>query len=221
MRLTGLLLVVLLAAAPAWAQTPPPADPIGAILDRPGQATPELEEPDTAAQTPTAPEPEPAFAPPPGAPSYNPQVAYPKLTAPVNINETGKSPDAPPTLNDLAYESRLRSSFASAQGFQGPLDGGWTLAARDGGELYALQLVERGSRPPEGAWRDLRRTGALGSSGFVDDIQRSGATLTLRFTPAPGGPASVATLQGGYDGRWTGELVENGERRAVSLTRKP
>ena len=43
------------------------------------------------------------------------------------IDETGKSPDGPPTVIDLTYESRIRGSAAASQGLQGPLDGGWTV----------------------------------------------------------------------------------------------
>ena len=205
MRLAIVPVFLLLAAAPAGAQ---PADPIGALLDQ------IPDEPDEAAEKPLPPPP-PQAAPP--AP-YTPSPPRPKLTAPVHIEETGKTPDAPPNVRDLAYDSRLKSSYASAQGFQGPLDGGWTLAAKGAEDLYALQLVDRADRL-EGAWRDLRRKGALGASGLVDDIQRMGTDLTLRF--AAGGAAFVtATLHGAYDGSWTGELTEAGRTRAVVLRRQ-
>ena len=208
-----------LMAASAGAQQAP-ADPIGDLLNRPGQPTPEMEEPDTASQLPGALEPEPDLVPLPTSPQpYMPQVVRPRLTAPVNINELGKSPEAPPTMGDLAYESRIRASFASTQGFQGPLDGGWTLAAQDGADLYALVLIDRGGGLVEGAWRDLRRPGAIGASGFVDPAQSVGAELTLRFNTS-GAAAATATLRGGYDGRWTGELQEAGARRTVTLRRK-
>ena len=86
----------------------------------------------------------------------------------MNIEELGKTPDAPPTERDVAYDSRLRASFASAQSFQGPLEGGWTLTAvfqREprATDLYALQLVDRRDRL-EGVWRDLKSSGALDGS---------------------------------------------------------
>jgi hypothetical protein len=215
MRLPILPVLLLLAAAPVAAQ---PADPIGALLDHRDE---EPEDPDEAAEKPLPLPPYPAPDRPaaalPAAPiPYAPP--RPRLTAPVQLEETGKSPDAPPNVNDLAYDSRLRSSFASAQGFQGPLDGGWMLAARDAGDLYALQLVDRADRL-EGAWRDLRRKGALGASGVVDDIQRNGQDLTLRFATSGQGQA-VAVLHGAQDGRWSGELTEGGRSRAVVLRRK-
>jgi hypothetical protein len=120
-------------------------------------------------------------------------------------------------VRDIAYDSRIRSSFASAESFQGPLEGGWTLSA-EGQDLYALQLVDRRDRL-EGVWRDIRRKGSLNASGLVDDMQRQGGELTLRFTPSPGAPTTVATLHDRSGGQWTGELLENGARRAVTLRR--
>ena len=212
MRLAILPLFLLLAiAAPAGAQ---PSDPIGALLDK----TPD--EPDEAAEKlppyppPEPPAPRPATTPIPYAPPR------PRLTAPVHLEETGKNPDAPPSIDEIAYDTRLKSSAASAQAFQGPLDGGWTLAAKDAGDLYALQLVDRPDRL-EGVWRDLRRKGALGASGLVDDIQRTGQELILRFSGESDPAAAVtAVLHGTDDGRWSGELTEGGKRRSVVLRRQ-
>jgi hypothetical protein len=205
---------LLAAALPAQAQ---PADPIGALLEQRAQEPPD-DEPDAAGQPPAAPQPAPTATPPalPAAPiPYAP--ARPQLTAPVHIEETGKTPDAPPTLDAIAYDTRLRSSYASAQGFQGPLDGGWTLATPSGEPLFALQLVDKPDRL-EGAWRDLRRKAALTASGLVDDIARTGPDLTLRIAPAAAAPVAV-TLHATADGRWTGELAEGGASRSVILSR--
>lgn len=220
------ILPFLIAAAlapPAWAQpsapapgpAPAPRDVIGALLN-PGQASRDEDEPDTASAPRAPPEPEPRITPQPGALPYTP-APRPRLAAPVHVEETGKTADTPPTLRDMAYEARIRSSFASAEGFQGPLDGGWTLSA-DGRDLYALQLVDQRDRL-EGVWRDVRRKGSLNASGLVDDIQRQGSQLTLRFTPKPGAPTAVATLRDSGAGRWTGELTEGGARRSVTLRR--
>ena len=210
-----------LAALPAAARAQPPADPIGALLDHPdAPLSRDQDEPDVAGQK-IAPDPDPSpvrippsvpagpipYAPPPG----------PRLTAPVPLEETGKTPDGPPGVRDLAYDSRLRASFASAEQFQGPLDGGWTLEAGRGGALYALQLVDRRDRL-EGVWRDLTRPGALGASGLVDDIQRSGSDLTLRFTVRDT-LQSVVTLHDGGDGRWSGRLTRGDEVFDVALRR--
>lgn len=176
--------LALAAAAPALAQ---PADPIGDLLS--GVEAPEA-------------------APPPAPPPR------PAPTTPVHVDETGRSAEPPPTVADLAYDSRLRASSASVQGFQGPLDGGWTLASADA-ELYAFQLVDRNGAV-EGAWRDLRRKGALDASGFIDQVERVGGDVTFRFA----GGARVAVLRALEDGRWTGELTEGERRLAVSLRRR-
>jgi hypothetical protein len=134
--------------------------------------------------------------------------------APVLVGQPGRSHDGPPSVADVAYDSRLRASYASAQAFQGPLDGAWTLSG-EGDGLYGFKLVDRGAGVVEGAWRDLRKVGALAGSGFVDDIRREGGVLTLRFGPA------VVSLTGGYGDAWTGELTEAGARRPVTLRKDP
>lgn len=201
---------------------PPPDDPIGALLDAPTHPTAQdLDEPDVAGQKiapEPAPEPRPA-APretlgPVPAPAEIPYAPSPRsqLTGPVRLDETGKTPDGPPSIRDLSYDSRLRASFASAEGFQGPLEGGWTVGSPSAGDLYALQLVDRRDRL-EGVWRDLRRVGALNASGLVDDIQRTGDDLTLSFA------AARLVLHVAPDGRWTGQLTEGGQTRPVALRR--
>ncbi|MFN3583467.1 hypothetical protein [Phenylobacterium sp.] len=191
-----ILILVLSAGAPALAQNvaAPAVDPIGALL---AQAPPPDEE---AAATGAA----PVQAPPAGAP--------------VTVTPEAPRPYIPPqdgALSGVAYDSRIRASMVSAQGFQGPLDGGWTLTSPEG-PLYAFQLVDRGTGAVEGAWRDLRRPGALDASGFVDAVEQLGGEVVLRFD---GG--RVATLRSGGDGRWSGELDEAGARRAVTLARAP
>jgi hypothetical protein len=210
-------------AAPPQAK--PPRDVIGALLD--GRPTRDEEEPDTAGKARTAQDVETSVLPAPsnqtGPPTRYAPIPYTpgprqQTDAPVYIDETGKTPDAAPALRDMSYDSRIRASFAAAEGFQGPLDGGWTLAADDGQGLYALQLVDRRDRL-EGVWRDLRRKGAIDASGMVDDIQRQGGDLTLRFAVQPGGATSVATLHGIADGGWSGEFSESGKSRKVTLKR--
>jgi hypothetical protein len=218
MRICLLSLLLIATAAPAAAQpapaAPAPRDVIGDILDRRIPLPRDEDEPDTAGQPRTAPEPEPNL--PPSASSNTP-APRPRLSAPVRIEETGKTPDGPPGLRDMAYDTRIRSSFASATSFQGPLEGGWMLSS-DGRDLYALQLVDRRDRL-EGVWRDVRRKGSLNASGLVDDMQRQGGEVTLRFTPTPGAPTAVATLHDASNGVWTGQLTEGGARHSVTLRR--
>ncbi len=218
MRTSAVLISLIagLMAGSAGAQEQP-ADPIGNILAQPsGQTAQVPDEPDTAAAPSATPDPDPVVAAPP-APV--PQVRRPQLTEPVHVDETGKTPDGPPTVRDLAYESRIRSSFASAQSFQGPLDGAWVLNA-GGADLYAFKLVDRGRGEVEGAWRDLRRKGALEGSGLIDTVERTAGDVVLRFTPAPGAATVTVTLEPAAAG-WRGELVTGAERQRVSLRRAP
>jgi hypothetical protein len=115
------------------------------------------------------------------------------------------------------YELRVKGSIAAAQNLQGPLDGGWNIAGTDGRQLYALQIVDKagGYGELEGAWRDVRRPGSVGSTGLIDDLRRDGSDVVVRFSPR-GGQSSTLTLRSaGYE-RWSGELVENGATQAVS-----
>ena len=209
MRLLAALAFLLLGSVPALAQE---ADPIGALLEQAPTPSPNDEDAAEAAGVPTTPPaPEPTAGLPTGPIPYSSATAAPShLSSPVLLDERGRTPDAPPSVRDLAYESRLRSSFASAQGFQGALDGSFILSGPDG-DLYALELVDRSRGELEGAWRNLRVPG----SGFLDDFQRTGGEVTLRFG------AAVATLTGNPTGGWTGELVEAGRRQSVSLKRAP
>ncbi|HEY3695447.1 hypothetical protein [Phenylobacterium sp.] len=198
-------------AAPALAAAPPPAPTTPLEYARPPTPTPSMA---SAASYPPFP------ARPPGqAIASLPRPRPGTAGTPVHIDELGKTPEGPPSAVEVGYEQRLRASFSSAQGLQGPLDGSWVLSADGGGDLYSLELVDRSSGALEGAWRDLRRAGALNASGFVDDIQRYGGQLTLRFFPHGREPA-VATLAAGLDGRWAGEFTDGGERRTVTLRRK-
>lgn len=208
-------------AAPSLAQSSEAGgDPIGDIL---GRMTPEMEEPDLASQ-PARLDPDPEVALPaapipysqinPGAAAAYRPTPYRPSTAgvPTRLEETGTRPDGPPTIRDLAYESRLRASFASAQGFQGPMDGGWVLVDGAGRELYRLQLADRGRGVVEGAWRDPRRPGQPDASGFIDQIERTGAATVLRFEGV------TATFQGAGPAL-SGQIEQGGRREGATLRR--
>ncbi|MET3664305.1 hypothetical protein [Caulobacter sp. 1776] len=130
-------------------------------------------------------------------------------------------PEAPVTPGgDLTkaqvYEMRVKGSIAAAQNLQGPLDGGWRITGADGAQIYALQIVDKagGQGQLEGAWRDVRRPGTVGSTGLIEDLRHDGDEVVARFSPK-GGQSSVLTLRPtGYE-RWSGELVENGASQAV------
>jgi|GEM_PF-807596 len=231
----GVLSMLLVIIAPAAAaqpgpSSPPPAqtaaqtlqgaqhDAIADILDRSVPLSKDEDEPDTVGKPRVAADIEPGGGGAPGVQQRNYSVApRSQLDAPVHIDDLSRTPDGPLTARDLAYDARIRSSFASAESFLGPLDGGWMLSA-DGQDLFALQLVDRRDRL-EGVWRDLRRKGALNASGLVDNIQRQGSELTLRFSSGPDTPTNLAVLHDNSTGIWTGELLEAGARRAVTLRR--
>jgi hypothetical protein len=142
----------------------------------------------------------------------DPPPRGPKVDAP------GKLPEPAPTVPDLAYDSRVLSSFASAQSFQGPLQGGWTLSAagpnaESKGDLYDFQITEKRDELG-GAWRDLKRGRDPLGSGILDLLQRTPAGLVIRFTPTGQPPVSV-TLRPDLKG----ELVQADRRTAVALRR--
>lgn len=115
------------------------------------------------------------------------------------------------------YDTRVRQSFAAAESFRGPLDGGWTLSAKGDGALYEIHFSDNHGKL-EGSWRDLRRPGGPDASGFIEQAARDGDRLTLRFSPAAD-VQGVASLTRARGGAWTGEFAENGRKRAVRLVR--
>lgn len=228
---------LLALAAASAAQAQDVVDPIGSILDQVDEETAET----LGAPPPAAPEPAPAAAPafpyspaPAPPPAERPAVvslppAYapppppvsrrPRLTAPVTVDEYDKTPEAPLNAVELGYESRLRSSFASAQGMQGPMDGAWVLRTRSGETLYSFLLVDKGGGTLEGAWRDPRRRGSPDASGFLVEIQRVGSQVTASFYPRPGAGVATLMLNPVSGGEWSGDLLEGRDRTAVTLRR--
>jgi hypothetical protein len=200
----------LLALALATPLRAEPDDPIGAILDAPPAQDQPAPPPAQAAPYPSA--------SPPAQPPAPAASARGSDGRPVFVDDVGRTPDGPPTPTDRNYEARLRASFASAQGLQGPLDGRWTLSAA-GQDLYTLQLVDSGDAPLEGAWRDVTRPGALEGSGFLSEVQRLGSSLTFRLYPTPGAAAVTATLTPNAQGGWTGELSDGASRRPAAMRR--
>ena len=154
----------------------------------------------------------PDAAPPPPTPTAGAPPPPPQPPPP--------PPPPGPTIEERAqmYESGVRSSFQARESRQGPLDGRWALTDADGKSLYMLQLTDPGigRGPVEGAWRDLRRQGAVGASGFLTSAERSGQDLVLKFEE---GDACVVTLVLGADGRWTGALHIANRSQPVAMTR--
>lgn len=240
---------LLALAAASVAQAQDVVDPIGSILDQVDEDTAEtLGAPPVPQPAPPQPAPAPApatypapapaaavpYAPAPAPPAERPAVyqlppAYtppppppprrPLLSAPVTVDEYDKTPEAPLNAVELGYESRLRSSFASAQGMQGPMDGAWMLRSRSGETLYSFMLVDKGGGTLEGAWRDPRRRGSPDASGFMVDIQRVGSQVSASFYPRAGGGVATVMLTPGGGGEWSGDLLEGRDRTAVTLRR--
>lgn len=136
--------------------------------------------------------------------------------AQVKVEETGKSPEPPPSVSDLAYDTRIKAAQASAQAFQGPLDGGWTLADAKGGDLFILQLADKGrGEPVEGAWREAGGDEATRKRGLIDEVRAEGETLTLRF-----GECSATLRRDGP--MWRGQLATaQGPQLVTLVPRKP
>ncbi|KRA65731.1 hypothetical protein ASD79_00120 [Caulobacter sp. Root655] len=182
-------------------------DPLADLIAQSGPQTTDEEEP--AAQAPLPPHkptilPIPAPEPPPGQ-------------APAQA--AGAAPGGYMPIAE-AYDLRIKGSILAAQGLQGPMDGAWSLNGPDGATLYDLQIVDPagGYGGLEGAWRDVRRPGAVGSTGLIDFVDRSTGELTARFSPRPGQSATV-TLRPRGDGAWVGSLSENGADTAVTARR--
>ncbi|ATC33706.1 hypothetical protein CA606_15940 [Caulobacter vibrioides] len=134
-------------------------------------------------------------------------------------------PEAPTTpgaymTTAQIYELRVKGSVAAAQNLQGPLDGSWKVTGADGTQLFALQIVDKagGASELEGAWRDVRRPGSVGSTGLIDDLRQDGDLIIARFSPRGGDSAVLTLRRAGYE-FWSGELYESGSSLAVQAER--
>jgi hypothetical protein len=142
--------------------------------------------------------------------------------------ETSAGPAPATPLYDGSPGSSVESAFQTAEAARGALDGRWRLSDAMGAPLYDFLLADRGAAPPdpladadqpqvEGAWRDLRRRGAIEDAGPLDAINRRGATLVLRFQE-PTGPRTIS-LDRLPSGVWIGRALIDGEPRVVFLER--
>lgn len=177
------------------AQVPQALDPLGDLISQSNQTTDE-----ETAETANKP-----------APKHRATL----LPIPPPEPETSATPGGYLTTAQV-YEMRVKGSIAAAQNLQGPLDGGWRVTGPDGAQLYALQIVDKagGLGELEGAWRDVRRSGAVGSTGLIEDLRHDGGEMVIRFSPK-GGQSSVLTLRQAGETRWSGELAENGANQPV------
>jgi hypothetical protein len=151
--------------------------------------------------------------------------------APPPDPELQTAPPAPmeaPGAPDQA--ASVQSAFAAAEAMQGPLDGIWRLNDASGRTLFIFDLSDAGGPPAplaaspdhpgvEGAWRDPNRPGKADASGFMDNIQREGARLSIRFVEGPDQANATVNLALGRDGVWRGALSGAGPRQAVTMIR--
>lgn len=178
------------------AQVPQALDPLADLIAQSNQTTDEEE-----AETANKP-----------APKHRATI----LPIPPPEPEAPAAPGATLTTAQV-YEMRVKGSIAAAQNLQGPLDGGWRIVGADGTQIYALQIVDKPGDTSvlEGAWRDVRRPGTVGSTGLIEDLRHDGDDVVVRFSPKVGQASTLTLRPSGYE-RWSGELVENGARVAVS-----
>lgn len=164
----------------------------------------------------------PAALPPPAAATASPDAPETPATRPDE-----SAPPADPLADD-AQGLTVESAYRAAQDRRGPLDGRWRLSDGAGAPLFDFQLADPGAAPSpaaadpdhpeiEGAWRDLRREGALAASGFLTSVRREGEALELTFSE---GPRTVRIRLTPVSGAgWRGELDEGAGPRAVFLER--
>ena len=171
-------------------------------------------------------QPESPPTPPPAASQTQPPPS------PLQPGAPAASEDTPPPepLADDAKGTTVDQAYASAEARQGALDGRWRLSDAAGAPLFDFQLTDPGERPSprttdfahpqiEGAWRDLRREGALGGDGLLDQVSRAGQRLVISFHGRDAGHPVQVILHPTAGGGWTGELAEVGATTIVFLER--
>ena len=137
----------------------------------------------------------------------------------VTIDAYDRRVETPYTWDDQAYDATVRNGAALAQGRQGPLDGGWTLAGADGAPLFGLELTDRGEGV-EGVWRDLGAGEGVRRWGFVAPAAPDGGPLTLQLFGTDASAPMTVTVEPAADGAWLGRLTRDGATTAVRLRRK-
>ncbi len=165
----------------------------------------------------------PDLPPPPAAPTVQgPPAPAPSPAPPPDQAQTTDDSNPAEPLADDAKGTTVDQAYQAAEGRQGPLDGSWRLSDGAGAPLFDFQLTDPGGAPSprasapdhpdiEGAWRDLRRMGALGASGFLQSVRHDGSSLVISFTEAGPARPTRLTLRPTADGGWTGELNEAGD----------
>ena len=171
-------------------------------------------------------EPAPAAvsAPPPAGSTPPPSPTQPPPTA----AET--PPPPPPAPPPVDADASIRAAYLNAENQQGPLDGRWRLTSPDGTSLFAFVIADTGGAPSphaalpsspeiEGAWRDLRREGGVGTSGLLISVEHLADTVEIRFYEADPAAPTVVKLHDDASGVWSGELFEAGAKTPVIMKR--
>jgi hypothetical protein len=93
--------------------------------------------------------------------------------------------------------------------------GRWQVSESDGAALFALVMADTGGAPSaraaspddpaiEGAWRDLRRPGAVGESGLLASVTHLADGVEIRFYEADPTVPTVIRLHA-VAGGWSGD----------------
>ena len=135
------------------------------------------------------------------------------LTAPVVVDAYVGNYEVTPTDSDTAYDQGVAQAEIDTDTRMGPLNGRWRIAGPDGKPLLSLALTDRGAgRMIEGAWRRLDVPAGTGQTGVAGPASRLG---DLAVIPLSDGELHLHPAARG----WTGELIQNGRARPVTVSR--
>ena len=170
-------------------------------------------------------------AQPSGAPQPSQPDAPTVQAAPAPPQPSDDATPAEPLADDSRGVS-VDEAYQSAERHQGPLEGSWRLSDNSGVPLFDFQLADPGGAPSprasqpdhpeiEGAWRDLRREGAMVASGFLLSVKRGPMSLEILFVEADPATPTRLLLRPTLYGGWTGELDEAGAPPLVVFLDRP
>jgi hypothetical protein len=135
------------------------------------------------------------------------------LTRPVDVGAYVGSYEVSPTDAEVAYDQGVAQAEIDTDRLMGPLDGRWRVSAADGAPLMSLALTDRGQgRRVEGAWRRLDAPPETPLSGPAGPVATVGGKLVV---PVSGGELRLQPAGPG----WTGEWVQDGRARPVTVSR--
>ena len=135
------------------------------------------------------------------------------LTHPVVVEAYVGDYEVSPGDVQTAYDQGVAQAEIDADRRAGPLDGRWRVADADGKPLLSFALTDRGEgRRIEGAWRRLDARAASTADGPAGPAGFDGAAAVV---PLADGELHLRAAAHG----WSGELVQNGRARAVTVAR--